>query len=94
MKEYGQMCRIADQQFYLFASKLQKEGLKEREIRLCLLVLLNLSHARIADMMFVEENSVGKLKERTAKRLSTSRKNMREKLLKITIGDESCDFFS
>lgn len=88
-KEYGQMCRIADQQFYLFASKLQKEGLKEREIRLCLLVLLNLSHARIADMMFVEENSVGKLKERTAKRLSTSRKNMREKLLKITIGDES-----
>ncbi len=93
-KEYGQMCRIADQQFYLFASKLQKEGLKEREIRLCLLVLLNLSHACIADMMFVEENSVGKLKERTAKRLSTSRKNMREKLLKITIGDESCDFFS
>lgn len=88
-KEYGQMCRIADQQFYLFASKLQKEGLKEREIRLCLLVLLNLSHACIADMMFVEENSVGKLKERTAKRLSTSRKNMREKLLKITIGDES-----
>ena len=88
-KEYGQMCRIADQQFYLFASKLQKEGLKEREIRLCLLVLLNLSHAHIADMMFVEENSVGKLKERTAKRLSTSRKNMREKLLKITIGDES-----
>ena len=88
-KEYGQMCRIADQQFYLFASKLQKEGLKEREIRLCLLVLLNLNHARIADMMFVEENSVGKLKERTAKRLSTSRKNMREKLLKITIGDES-----
>jgi hypothetical protein len=52
-------------------------------------VLLNLSHACIADMMFVEENSVGKLKERTAKRLSTSRKNMREKLLKITIGDES-----
>ena len=88
-KEYGQMCRIADQLFYLFASKLQKEGLKEREIRLCLLVLLNLSHARIADMMFVEENSVGKLKERTAKRLSTSRKNIREKLLKITIGDES-----
>jgi DNA-binding CsgD family transcriptional regulator len=87
-KEYKQMCRMVDQQFYLFASKLQKEELKEREVRLCLLVLLNLTHAQIAELMYVEENSVGKLKERAAKRLSTSRKNMRKKLLNMIVGED------
>ena len=87
-KEYKQMCRMVDQQFYLFASKLQKEELKEREVRLCLLVFLNLTHAQIAELMYVEENSVGKLKERAAKRLSTSRKNMRKKLLNMIVGED------
>ncbi len=79
-----------DQYFYLFASKLQQvPSINERDVRLCVLILIDLSHAQIAQLMYVEENSVGKLKERAAKKLHTSRKNMRQTLLNVILGDYS-----
>ena len=87
-KIYEEMRNEIDQYFYLFASKLQQvPSINERDVRLCVLVLIDLSHAQIAQLMFVEENSVGKLKERTAKKLNSSRKNMRQNLLNVIIGD-------
>ena len=87
-KQYEEMCNIVDRQFFFFASKLKNiKALNERDIQLCVLVLIGLSHAGIAKMMYIEEGSVGKLKERTAKKLQTSRKNLRKKLLLITFGE-------
>ena len=87
-KDYKKLCDILNQQFYLLALKLQQlEEINERDVRLCALVLLDLSHATIADLMCVEESSVGKLKERTARKLKTSRKNMRQVLINIILGD-------
>ena len=85
---YEKLCVVINQQFYLLALKLQQlEEINERDVRLCALVLLDLSHATIADLMCVEESSVGKLKERTARKLKTSRKNMRQVLINIILGD-------
>ena len=87
-KHYDEMCHIIDRQFFFIASKLKNvKTLNERDIQLCVLVLIGLSHADIANMMYIEEGSVGKLKERTAKKLQTSRKGLRKKLLMITLGE-------
>ena len=88
-RQYNEMCQVIDSQFYMFASKLrQLPEIKDRDVQLCVLVLLDFNHAEIAKWMYVEEGSVGKLKERTAKKFLTSRKNMRQTLLKIVIGDD------
>ena len=91
-RQYEEMCRFIDQQFYLLTGKLkQQEQFNERDIRLCVLVLIDLSHTDIANLMYVEEGSVGKLKERTAKKLHTTRKNMRQTLLKLVLGNSLDD---
>ena len=88
-RQYNEMCQVIDSQFYMFASKLrQMPEIKDRDVQLCVLVLLDFNHAEIAKWMYVEEGSVGKLKERTAKKFLTNRKNMRQTLLKIVIGDD------
>ncbi|MBO6306501.1 MAG: hypothetical protein J6M55_03235 [Paludibacteraceae bacterium] len=88
-RQYDEMCQIIDTQFFLLVSKLKQiPAIKENDVRICVLVLLNLSQRDIARLMYVEESSVGKLKERTGNKLHTSRKNMRQELLKIIIGDK------
>jgi len=83
---YNAMCNIVDKQFYLFVSKIRgKQVLNETEVRLCVLVLLELSRAEIAATLPYSLNSVGKLKDQTAKKLGTTGKNMRNFLLKTAI---------
>lgn len=83
---YDTMCSIMDEQFYLFATKLRKKQiLNETETRLCVLVLLDLNRAEISSTLPYAHNSVGKLKDHTAKLLGTKGKNLREFLLKMAI---------
>ena len=85
-KDFDMMCHFANEHFYLLASKLQqKEVLNETEIRLCILVLIGLSRAEIAHTLPYSLNSIGKLKDHTAKLLGTTGKNLRDFLLKVAI---------
>ena len=84
--DFGKMCSTVDKHFYMLTTKLRcKQILNETEIRLCVLVLLNLSRAEIADTLPYAPNSVGKLKDHTAKKLGTTGKNLRYYLLKTII---------
>ena len=84
--KFEALCRIIDQQFYLLASKLQnKNVLNETEIRLCILVMLDFGRAEIAKILPYAPNSVGKLKDQTAKSLGTTGKNLHDFLLNIAI---------
>ena len=86
-KDFDLMCSIIDQQFYLFASKLRaKQILNEKEIRLCVLVLIGFSRFKIPDILPYSQNSVGKLKDQTAKLLGTTGKKLQDFLLKLVIG--------
>lgn len=79
-------CQEANQQFNMLASKLQaKQVLNETQIRLCILVLLNLSRSSIAKTLPYAINSIGKLKDQTAKLLGTTGKNLRTYLLQLAI---------
>ena len=79
--DYAELCRRIDKLFHGMASALQTQGLNEQDIRICILVLLGLSHKQVAAMLNCSPKSTGKLKDITARKLSVSGGNLREKLL-------------
>ena len=84
--DFEKMCYVADQQLCMIASKLrQKQILNETEVRLCILVLLDLNRKQISDTLPYSLNSVGKLKDHTAKLLGTTGKNLRDFLLNMAV---------
>ena len=85
-KDFDRMCQIVDQQFYMVASKLRhKHILNETEIRLCILVLINLDRAGISATLPYSLSGVGKLKDQTSKKLGTTGKNLHDFLLKLVV---------
>ena len=85
-KEYDKMRASIDCQFYMIATKLSKKNiLNETEIRLCVLVLLNLKRVDISRTLPYASSSIGKLKDQTAKKLNTTGKNLRDYLIKMAI---------
>ena len=86
---YNQMCEIVNQQFFFFAQKLQNTYiLTEREIRLCVLVLIGITNSKqLAEMLLYSESGIRNFKNRTAKKLSTNSIELRHKLLKIAAGE-------
>ena len=84
--DFESMCHFVDQQFCMIASKLRKKYiLNETEVRLCILVLLNLNRKQISETLPYSLNSVGKLKDHTAKLLGTTGKNLRDFLLNMAV---------
>lgn len=84
--DFEALCKIVDRRFYMLASKLRKtQALNETEVRLCILVLLDLNRAEIANTLPYALNSVGKLKDHTAKKLGTTGKNLRTFLVRMAI---------
>ena len=84
--DFNAMCDVVDTELYLLASKLQqKQVLNETEIRLCVLVLIGLSRVQISNTLPYAQNSIGKLKDHTAKLLGTTGKNLHEYLLNLAI---------
>lgn len=80
--DFAQTCTIIDRQFNMLASKLkQLKVLNETEMRLCILVLLGMDRTQIADILPYASNSIGKLKDHTAKLLGTTGRNLRDFLL-------------
>ena len=86
--DFDSVSNIIDSHFYLLATKLrQKAVLNETEIRLCILVLIGLNRSQIANTMPYALNSIGKLKDQTAKKLGTSGKNLRDFLIKMVVDE-------
>ena len=69
----------------MFLKLHKKQVLNETQIRLCVLVLLNLRRVDIADTLPYAQNGIGKLKDQTSKLLGTTGKNLRLFLIKIAI---------
>ena len=83
---YAMLCKCIDAHFFMLAEKLkQMRILNEQEVRLCILVLLNISRNQIADILPYAQNGVGKLKYRVAKKLQIEGKNLRKYLICIAI---------
>ena len=84
--DFDRMCQIVDQQFFMIASKLRrKQILNETEVRLCILVLINLNRTGISATLPYSISGVGKLKDQTSKKMGTTGKNLRSFLLKLAV---------
>ena len=85
--DYEALCGLINRRMYGFAEKLKSLGsLNEREIRLCILVLLgNLRDKEMADILCYSDKSIRSIKRLVAKKLGTTSKNLRAGLLDIAV---------
>ena len=83
--DFAALCRQMDKRFHGLASRLQEQGLNEQDIRICISVLIGLSHKEIAEMLNCSPKSIGKLKDLTARKLGVSGGQLQEKLQNIAI---------
>ncbi len=83
--EYAELCRRTDKLFQGLADSLLAQGLNEQDIRLCVLVLIGLSHKEIAELLNCSPKSIGKLKDLTAHKLGVSGGQLQDKLQKTAI---------
>lgn len=83
--DFQSFCTQIDKRFNAFAAKLSAQGLNEQDIRICVLVLIGLSHKEVAEMLNCSPKSIGKLKDLTARKLGVSGGQLQEKLLKTAI---------
>lgn len=87
-KNYSQLCEFIDKQFYFFAYKLKEKNiLNEKEIRLCILVLIGgFSDKQMADILCYGEKSIRGIKRHTAQKLGTTSANLRVFMLSMILG--------
>lgn len=83
--DFAAFCLQMDKRFHGLASTLQAQELNEQDVRICVLVLIGLSHKEIAEMLNCSPKSIGKLKDLTAKKLGVSGGQLQEKLQNIAI---------
>ena len=83
--DFAALCLQIDKRFHGLASRLQEQRLNEQDIRICILVLIGLSHKEIADMLNCSPKSIGKQKDLTAHKLGVSGGQLQDKLQKTAI---------
>ena len=88
-KDYNAMCEIINDDFGQLTTKLQTiYHLSEREIRLCVLVLLGISNSeQLAEILHYGSSGIRNFKNRTAKKLGTNSIKLRKILLNIAVGE-------
>ena len=90
-KDYNALCQIINDNFGMLAAKLQGiYHLSEKEIRLCILVLLEITNSKLmAEKLYYSESGIRNFKNRTAKKIGTNSVKMRNALLKLAISEYS-----
>ncbi len=81
--DYTQFSAVCNNRLAGIVDKLEQKGLSEREIRICVLVLIGFSYAEIAEVLFRAESGIGKDKYTIAKHLGVSVKDLQTTLRTI-----------
>ena len=86
---YEQFCNVVNRQFFFLADKLKASGrLNEKELRLCVLVLMDCFDSKQqATFLHYGESGVRNLKQHTANKLGTNSRQLREHLIRMLTGD-------
>lgn len=84
--DYERMCSIVNSRMFLLVDKLkQKQCLKEKEIRLCILVLIDGTYERMTSLLPYSKNGIGKYKQTVAQKLHTTTTDFCQYLVKLCI---------
>lgn len=86
-QDYELLCDVVNKNFYMLASKLKATKLlNEREIRMCILVLIGgFKGKQLAEWLYYAESGIRNLKNHTARKLGTNSTNLREFLIEMAI---------
>ena len=88
-ENYDAMCNIANARLGGIADKLKSySNITPGDVKLCLLVLLDLPYDDIATMLNLSVKSIAKLKSITSKKLGVSMKDLRSKLIQIASSED------
>ena len=80
---YEQMCTIINRRMYGMADRLQSLSLSEKEVRLCILVLLQVGTEQMVDMIPYAHSGLGKFKYTTARKMGTTTTQLRAFILNL-----------
>ena len=80
---YNEMCEYANRYLYNIIIQLQPFNLSEKEIRLCVLVLIKASTEQMVELIPYAHSGLGKFKYTTARKLGTTTSKMREFMLDL-----------
>ena len=92
-ENYDRMCGIVNTHFFLFANKLQvTKNLQEKDIRLCVLVLLDMFDSKqMADILCYAESGIRNYKQKVAQKVGTTSKKLREFLVDLAVSGPIID---
>ena len=77
------MCEAANRYLYDIVNHLQPYHLSEKEVRLCILVLLKASTEQLVDLIPYAHSGIGKFKYTTARKLGTTTSNLRTFIINL-----------
>ena len=80
---FEEMCSLSDRYLYNIVTRLQAYNLSQKEMRLCILVLLKSPTNQMVDMIPYAQSGLGKFKYTTANKLGTNTSNLRQFLLNL-----------
>ena len=85
-QDYKKLREFANSHFDNMFYKLEDAyHLSEQEMKICLMVLLEYSNKQMAEILFVQPNTISKAKSKIAKQLNTSSAELRASLLDILV---------
>ena len=80
---YSEFTAVCNARLSGIVDKLEQRGLSEHDIRICVLVLIGLSYAEMAEILYRAESGIGKDKYLIAKQLGVSVKDLQTTLFTI-----------
>ena len=86
--DFDKMCAVADERMYGLATKLKERyNMDLNNLRLCILITIgNFTNSEMADLLSYDEHTFRTIKNRVARNLNISGKNMRDFFLNLMIG--------
>ena len=81
--DYDKMCEVVNQHLFGLVRQLEQFHFSEKEIRLCVLVVIKATTDDMVDLIPYAKSGLGKFKYTTAAKLGTSTPNMRSFLLNL-----------
>jgi len=81
---YEQMCKTANMRLFGIIDRLQSYALSEKEMRLCVLVMVQASTKQMVDWIPYAQSGLGKFKYTLARKLGTNTSELRTFLLHLT----------
>ena len=80
---FAEMCTLSNRYLYNIVTQLQPYNLSQKELRLCILVLLKAPTNQMVDMIPYSHSGLGKFKNTTARKIGTTTTNFRLFLLNL-----------